>query len=194
MRNDFIKNKLAILGLFFLSNYTNADLFMYTQQTVASGTIGGTTFTDATLIFTSIANTNDVFLANGNRWDVLNQSLKVDISGIGIANFTEATYTFCLPAANAAGFYAFDGTADIIDTINSSFSTYDLKTEIGPITGTPLRVDRAFATDMGSFHIDSFSGNVTFQATAVPEPASIVLISSAIGGIVIFRRKIKRNS
>jgi hypothetical protein len=69
----------------------------------------------------------------------------------------------------AAGFSEFDFGA-ILATENAAFSTYDLSTPIGPISGTALfNPGLAFPTTAGALIINT-SSNPTFSAAVVPGP------------------------
>ena len=67
---------------------------------------------------------------------------------------------------------------DVLDTFDPMFGTYDLTTDIGPITDSSLfNPDSGFATNCGDFVITTKSGTSTFSAsTAEPEPRSLILL------------------
>ena len=77
----------------------------------------------------------------------------------------------------------------------AAFTTYDLKTAIGPVVGVlypgagPL-----FATNQGVLVLTSAAATATFTAvtsSAVPEPSSIIMVGTAglIGAGYSWRRR-----
>jgi hypothetical protein len=65
----------------------------------------------------------------------------------------------------------------VIGNHNGAFASYDLKSSIGPLSGTAvINPGDSFATTSGALVIDSVDG-ASFQATvgAVPEPSSLAL-------------------
>jgi hypothetical protein len=99
----------------------------------------------------------------------------------GVAGFAETQTVPSVPGS--PGFTSID---DILDVQNPAFDSYDLKSEIGPISGTPL-------IDPGQFSfLGSISGPATFQATAgpsVPEPATVALGCLAFPGLGLYLLK-----
>jgi PEP-CTERM motif len=86
-----------------------------------------------------------------------------------------------------------DGTANILEAFNQTFSTYDLKTSIGPtMGGTLFSFGVAFPTSSGPFVINSAGGPTavtTFTATIVPEPSSWMLLALGFAGLGLLHRR-----
>jgi hypothetical protein len=164
-------------------------------QTVAdaSGSLGGVQFTDVVLTFRSTADTNNVYQLYPSDYIVFTTST-VAVPGIGTATFTDRMYVFDNQPNAVTGFgdYSVVRGGDVLQEVGSAFSTYDLKSSIGPYTLT----DRTGGTDDSSPAVATTSGDLiysdpagstaTFQATlgaSVPEPSSLVLLSIAAAGV-----------
>src|SRR6266853_543972 len=176
---------LIVLVLSAASPVFADSIGTYTFTGTASGTIGGTVFSNAALTVTAsgfistITNGAGIFLLN-----VPGGSASFTIIGVGSGTFTDATYVFDNTGLGIAGFGDLGPSpcCDIIqirdsDIGSSAFASYDLKSSIGPLGGAP---DPALAqwvgrnTSLGSFTVTQYNG-VTFQAT-VPEPATLTLL------------------
>jgi hypothetical protein len=74
-------------------------------------------------------------------------------------------------------------------TFNAAFGTYDLTSPIGSVSGTAIfgRSNNT-PTSLGTLNLTSISGDSTFTATEsptpTPEPASLMLIGTAVVGLV----------
>jgi hypothetical protein len=169
---------------------------IYTETAVGSGTLGTTSFTNAAITLTSTADTTNVTNPLASFFGVTNTSAQVTVDSLGTATFTISTDTFDNQTFSppAAGVGATSG-GSILDTLNTAFATYNLKSSIGPVSGAAFIVPgQAFGTNLGNFVLNSISGNVTFQATigtAVPEPTSLVMGATALaaGAIYSLRRR-----
>lgn len=162
----------------------------YTEQVVASGTLGTATFTDALITIGLSGDTGNVTGGSGFFTNMVG-TFTVDISGVGEAVFTDSMEVFVNQAFSppAAGFGDISTGGSVLDTFNSVFASYDLTTPIGPISGGSfIRPDLSFGTTLGALNITS-AGDSTFTAStsAVPEPASRIFLAAAIAAILVYR-------
>jgi hypothetical protein len=154
MRPLFVSFGLAV-ALVASAAQANAAPITYEFSGTASGAIGGTSFTDALVVFTGVADTDDVtsLLVSGfTFYAVPLDHLTVDIAGIGTATITVATEIFDIPLGiddpsgqipalpglilgrvdNPPDLDSFTGMAGVF---SDSLSGYDLTTSTGPVGG-----------------------------------------------------------
>jgi hypothetical protein len=166
---------------------------IYTEQAIASGTLGGQTFTDALLTLELVGDTGNVTGSPGVFTNTAGL-FTVSVSGIGTATFTDFMEVFDNQSPTltppAAGFAVEGGS--VLDTFNTAFALYNLTTPIGPISGTSfIRPDLTFNTTLGGLIITSAEDSTFTASTAVPEPTSLILV--ATGALIIcyrLRRKL----
>jgi hypothetical protein len=142
---------------------TYAVPITYTQSGIASGTIGGSTFTNALVVFTMTGDTDNV-VANeefedggvivpaGIFFANVSSLTTVDIAGFATAQLTDpnAIYGFSVPVdidddgdidpplivmGTLDDPPAIESFTGIGGTANDALAGYDLRTAIGPITG-----------------------------------------------------------
>jgi hypothetical protein len=182
----------AALGLLAMAGRVDAALINYTETVVASGSLGGTSFTDATLIIDAMANTTDVVEAGRGSYyvDGLSVSFTLNLAGGGgdAGTFTSPGKAFVTQADQTFGIQLPTTTLaeDVLVVQSPDLGGFDMKTEIGPLTGTAIITPgQAFATSFGDLILTSTSGDATFRANfvgaAVPEPSSLVL--GGLGGL-----------
>jgi uncharacterized protein (TIGR03437 family) len=147
---------------------------VFTFSGTATGTIGGTSFTNAALTVTGSGDVSTVSCANGNC--TLNLPFGVTsftIGGVGSGTFTFTSYFFVNHTGGMVGFGVGGDLIQISDNAigKTVFTTYDLQSTIGPLgpeAEDPSESDWVgMPTTLGSFTVTSFT-NVTFQATVGP--------------------------
>jgi hypothetical protein len=148
----------------------------------ATGSLGGAPFTDAAFTLTGNADTDDVSFV-GFGFQVVNSSSSVTIAGLGTGVFSNETRTTANQNNDLGGFGEFFLlNAAVIFVGNVVFDTYQLDSDLGPVSGpATISPGTTFATSAGDFIFSSVLGEATFTAV-VPEPASLGL--TALGAVV----------
>jgi hypothetical protein len=111
---------------------------------------------------------------------------------IGTATKNDPIDALVFPSVQEAQFFDNPTGTAPMGPRNLGFASYDLKTAIGPLSGTqwwaaPFNIN----TTSGLFELRTLSGDVSFAA-AVPEPSTMLLPGSGLAGFVGFRRKFRK--
>jgi PEP-CTERM motif len=187
----------AVVVLLCGARRANADGIAYTESNVATGSIGGTTFSNALVTVTFVGSTSSVFASSPGLFLNNVGTATVTIAGLGTFSFTDAIEVFDNQVGAAGIADASElGAPAILDTINSAFTTYALKTAIGPLTGSAFGgIGGSFATSEGSLSFTSLGADSTFTATTAtpaPEPSSLALLLAGIGLVLVLWKRIGR--
>jgi hypothetical protein len=159
----------------------------YTETDTASGSLNGVAFANANIVLTENSDTTDVVnLGSGIFHNT--GTVTVSVNGGPSATFTNTTFTVSNNGLGSVGFS--DATLNrlILFDNDSSFSTYDLTTSIGPITGfATFNPGQSFPTTGGAFILNSV-GSPTFAATTSAVPAPVIghglFVLLAVGGVL----------
>ena len=187
----------VVAALFCAVSPAHATTATYTESATASGTLDGTSFTDALVTITLTGDTSTVTSTAlvGPPWPsgLIEDAgtATVTVSGVGTDTFTDSMYVFDTASAEAVGIT--DGTLkyDALDTYDPAFATYGLTTSIGPITDSDaINPGHPFNTEGGTLVLDSVpSFESTFTATvATPEPGSLLLLGMGFAGLLGIRK------
>lgn len=155
----------------------------YTWQGVASGFLNGESFTDAALTISAHADTALVEEVSETVSRVFVIDAEVSVESIG-SDFLTGTIGAVSNRGNSrVGISNFDLDRAIFFVEHPSVSTYDLATSFGPITGPRFfNSGFEFPTLGGSFALLGEVGDsATFQAMAVPEPATWAFLLAGLG-------------
>jgi hypothetical protein len=210
-------SRMVLTSVLCIASSAMAAPITYTFSGTASGTLGGTTFTDALVQETAIGETANVVslltLAQGNPISIFVEPLStvtITIAGIGSTTVTDpsAIWSIPTPVVIASGFpdlpYVILGTLDNPPALNSitgygalgsnALLGYNLATSFGPLSASPGGVGypAGLVVDTSSGSL-SFTGNVgptvqgTFAATTTPEPGSFLILSGGLA-LLLARR------
>jgi hypothetical protein len=195
---------LAATGI--LGGIASAAPITYTLTTTATGTLGASPFTDALVSVTLTGDTTNVTAGPPPYTDVVVNpgSATVSVSGLGTGMFTDSieivdtlSDTAVLGGPAVLILDNTSGTGILLQT-GSVFTSYDLRTSLGPITGTGgvasgSHMTPIFPTTAGNltWAVGQSLGTSTFTASTVPEPTSLTLFSVGLLGFtaLCLRRK-----
>lgn len=175
----------------------HAATITYTGIVTATGSLNGTAFTNALLTLQATADSSTITsAAQGTSGSMLyiapTLTFGGNVAGLGAFNLASGM-TFDNQRQGNAGFTSSTG-ADILDIVNSFFSTYDLKSAVS-LTGSPLFNATSTATlDRGNLILSNLGSTATFQAqltpaAVTPEPSSFALLATGLVGIGGLLRK-----
>jgi hypothetical protein len=172
---------VAVLGLAAGgAGRARADIVTFNYTVTASGGFGTSTFTNALVTLTQVADTDDVTF-NSGIYFLTPETSTVSVAGLGTATFTGPTFDASIPGGLVGLFSGTTSGPIILGVNNAALAGYDLQGAIGPFTGVAtINPGSAFATSSGDFVFGSTSGLATFQATVgtaavIPEPSSVAM-------------------
>ncbi|HWZ31166.1 MAG TPA: PEP-CTERM sorting domain-containing protein [Bryobacteraceae bacterium] len=188
---------LQLAGMVVLiASCSQAGILSITHTGVGSGTIGTTTFTNASFTITDLADTAARQSFTGGFF-IDDLSASIAITGVGTFMFTTGTRTFVNQSNDTVGFSrAGNLGADLFNgPTNAAFATWDMLSGIGPISGVGSLLQwssSAVNTSGGVLVFANGSSDTRFQATlsGVPEPSSIALVG--IGAIGLLGLALRR--
>ena len=180
------------------SGRVEAAFATYTETVVGSGSLGGVAFTNQLITLTQTADTTNVTLSSTSIpfYSVQAVTSTISLAGFATASFIAPTFvgSQSAPPLSGSGLGQMNvGGPSLISITSRIPSNYDLKSSLGPVTGSSLVLTNFnLATTTGNFVITAAANTATFQARvgAVPEPSSLALVSiTALGGLGAWTRR-----
>ena len=164
-------------ALLLLTPAAFATQMVYTFTGTATGTVGGTAFTNAELTVSVSADSSTVGNSQGSYFvNATASNTAIYIGGVGSGGFTDWMTLQTAPAFNGSVFFSHEGSPLITITDQAlgtnALASYDFATPIGPLG--PLATNPSTSdwvnipTSLGSLTVSSET-NITFQA-AVASP------------------------
>jgi len=190
-------------GALAVAGWAGASPITFTISTTGSGSLGAATFTDATIVITAITDTT--FILNGppvtgnqgNESPEVGDTDTVTIVGLNTWTLTDPVLFYDDRTFGIVGALDYDAgintLLNLLDISGTAFSTYDLKSSIGPISDPLANGSGTFLvpTSGGGLSFTTNSTNASFQAvtSATPEPGSLgLMLAGAIPLLIIVRR------
>lgn len=127
----------------------------------------------------------DAITTYSQGYKATNGAADVTVEGYGNFAVTSSTGNFAANVQSRAGFSVI-GQSDVLSFGNGALSSWNMQSNIGPITGTGVFNTQGIFTTAGAIRF-SGSTTVTFTATAVPAPGAVALIGLA--GLAGSRRR-----
>lgn len=168
---------------------TSAGVMDITYSGIASGTwlnglYSGQSFSGKAFSF-HFSYLTDAITTYSQGYNVDSGAADVTVEGYGNFAVTSSTGNFAANVQSRAGFYV-TGQGDVLSFGNGALSSWDMQSNIGPITGTGVFNTQNVFTTAGAIRF-SGSTTVTFTATAVPAPGAVALVGLA--GLAGSRRR-----
>ncbi len=118
----------------------HADQIKYVVQGIGSGQVNTTPFTNQPFTFTMLAHTENV-VTGPFYLAVNNDSVALQMGATNYTGFAGSSYVFPQPSFPTSAAFTFvqalvgdDWDSGQINAYNLAFTTYDMKTEIGPLS------------------------------------------------------------
>ena len=162
---------------------------MYRLSATGTGQLGATPFTATPFTITSMADTSQITSPFPAIYRVVTTSAVVAITGFPSATFTNPTTNVANNSNSSVGFSDPGQNLAILFSGSAAFAGYQLNTSIGPLSGSPsINPGANFPTSAGNFSLTQIPSNVTFEATLIPEPSTLILFATACIGFLKPRR------
>jgi hypothetical protein len=186
-----MKSILVAIMALSLGPVCFAKPILFTYESAGAGSINGVAFPTTSFTITARGDTTNRLLSFLGNYFIAHDSAKIELDGIGTYLFTTQTHTFRNNSNFTVGFTR-TGNGDLINRIeNPQFNQWDMLSSIGPITDTARLLQWSdppqVFTSGGILFFNTANRLLTFTATVVPEPSSIMLVACSIAALA-FRR------
>ena len=170
----------------------SADEIRFEVETTASGSLGGMDFDNQLVTISGVGDIDDVMTNGSVNFLLQDFTAMVEIDGLGSAVFVDAVQAVSNNNSQLAGFGNTTTDQGLFFVSNSIFADYDLRREVGPVTGNAIvNFFTPHVTTSGNLLFSSSAPIATFEATvsAIPEPHAVAIIVLSGCGLAIRRRR-----
>ena len=194
----FMRSLYSLSSFFLLSTCIGAHALpiTYTYSANLSGSLGGTSFTQAVVVFTQMGNTSGISLLPTNVYVNDSGTTTVMIQGIGTATVLSSTfgaYAQQQGQLDSLGFFDTTtnfGVAELGGPVGYDLSTSIISSGSKGASGS----SGSEATSLGALLITQPAGGIaSFTAVAAtPEPSGLVLLGTGVLGVAgVLRRRLR---
>ncbi len=160
-----------------------AEPVTYSVSAVATGSLGGRSFSNALVIIRFTGDTANVILDEYGNWANTTGTTTVSVEG-SLATFTEPI-VFSASSGGKPPSVGVVSTSSprssVIIVFSADLAGYDLKSAIGPLSGTTYyNMEYYYSTNLGSLNFQSVVDPATFSAIVGGTTATGVLIEDAL--------------
>ncbi len=194
MRKRASRLCLCLVATAFLAMPARASPITYTEQAVATGSLGRFDFVNQLVTITVSADSAGVIYAGDNEY--INAGLgTVSVGVSGPASFVDplSAFVYAGPLKTVLGITDPYGFADVLDADLPPSLPFDLTSAIAPQSGdATINPFFLFATSAGDFDLIT-ARDAVFSASfqPVPEPASRLLLATGLGFALALSRRTK---
>jgi hypothetical protein len=180
------------------SERAGAAYVQYTETSTASGTFGGTAFTDASITIIGFGDTAQIVSPSPGIFNLSLFANSVLVGGFATASFELDDIQMAVNQNTAEAGFLFGQSENLLLGVGVlGLSGYDLGFPAGPFVGVSLfDAGQSLATTAGDLVFSSFSDDVTLTASAgpgpsVPEPSSLALFGLGVVCLTAYARRRK---
>ena len=161
---------LGLLNLIFMASPSFAAPITYIEEATASGSLGGAAFSNADIVFSMTGDTTNVITTTASPGEIIDHNsgtVTVSVAGGMPAAFSDGGAVFFNHGVGAfAPTIGFSNDVAFFYISSVAANGYDLRTPIGPLSGTAhIFPGVPLDTAGGTFILTSASSTATFTAT-----------------------------